>query len=72
MTRAIDVNIAIMRTFVKLRQLILEESLSDRLAGLEKGTNKLFRVVFQRLDNLEQNVPILPSKRRKIGIRQDE
>lgn len=69
--RAIDVNISIMRTFVKLRQLLLQESLSDRLTNLEKGTDKLFRIVFQRLDTLEGTAPILPQKRRKIGIRHD-
>lgn len=69
--RAIGVNIAIMRIFVKLRQLLLQESLSDRLAHLEKGTDKLFRVVFQRLDSLESKTPLLPQKRRKIGIQQD-
>lgn len=69
--RAISVNVAIMRIFVKLRQLMLQQSLSDRLAHLEKGTDKLFRVVFQRLDTLESNAPILPKKRRKIGILQE-
>jgi hypothetical protein len=67
--RAVQVNIAVMRTFVKLRQLLLRESLSDRMASLEKGTDQLFRVVFQRLDSLEATAPILPPKRRKIGIR---
>jgi hypothetical protein len=66
--KAINVNISIMRTFVKIRQLLLQESLSDRVEKLEKGTDKLFRVVFQWLDELEVNTPILPSKRRKIGI----
>ena len=69
--RAIEVNIAIMRTFVKLRQVLHQESLSARLTRLEKGTDKLFRAVFQRLDTLERNTPLLPLKRRKIGIRQD-
>lgn len=67
--RAVSVNIAVMRTFVKLRQLILQESLSDRMAKLERGTDQVFRIVFQRLDTLEQNTPILPQKRRKMGIR---
>lgn len=67
--RAVQVNIAVMRTFVKLRLLLLQESLSDRMANPEKGTDQLFRVVFQRLDDFETAVPILPPKRRKIGIR---
>jgi hypothetical protein len=69
--RAVRVNIAVMRTFIKLRQLLVQEALSDRLTNLEKGTDKLFRVVFERLDNLDTELPILPKKRRKIGIRQD-
>jgi hypothetical protein len=69
--RAVSVNVAIMRTFVKLRQLILQESLSDRMKRLEKNTDQVFRVIFQRLDTLERNTPALPQKRRKIGIKQD-
>lgn len=30
--------------------------------------SKLFRIVFQRLDTLERNTPLLPPKRRKIGF----
>lgn len=66
--RATRVNITIMRTFVKLRQLLLQESLSDRVTKLEKETDQVFRVIFQRLDTLELTVPILPPNRRKIGI----
>jgi len=69
--RAVRVNIFVIRTFVRLRQLILQESLSGRVAELEKGTDKLFRIVFQRLDNLEVESPVLPQRRRKIGILQD-
>ncbi len=69
--KAVQVNISIVRTFVKLRQLLLQEDLSDRMKKLEIGTDKLFRVVFQRLDDLEVNTPTLPSKRRKIGIRNE-
>jgi ORF6N domain len=66
--RAINVNIAIMRIFVKLRQFLIQESLSERVRELEKGTDKLFRIVFQRLDDLDHKTPALPPKRRKIGI----
>jgi len=69
--RAVNVNIAVIRTFVKLRQLILQESLADRLTKLEKGTDQVIRIVFQRLDDLERTTPTLPSRRRKIGIRTD-
>ncbi len=66
--RAVGVNIAIMRTFVKIRQILIEESLSHRVGEIEKGTDKLFRIVFERLNTLERNSPILPEKRKKIGI----
>jgi ORF6N domain len=67
--RAISVNIAIMRTFTKLRELLAnDESLSIRMHNLEKGADKLFRIVFERLDKLEAESPILPSKRKKIGL----
>lgn len=68
--RAISMNIAIMRTFTKLREFLAnDESLSVRLHKLEKGTDKLFRIVFERLDNLEANTPLLPKKRKRIGLK---
>lgn len=67
--RAISVNIAIMRTFTKLRELLAnDETLSIRMHKLEKGTDRLFRIVFERLDKLEAEAPILPIKRKKIGL----
>lgn len=68
--RAVAVNVSIMRTFVKLRRLLAEQDLSGRVANLEKGTDRLFKIVFHRLDVLEMNTPVLPRKRRKIGIGQ--
>lgn len=68
--RAITVNISIMRIFIKMRQLLAsEESLTDRLGKLEKGTDKLFRVVFERLENIEEKIPLLPKDRNKIGLK---
>ena len=66
--RAIQVNVSIMRTFARMRRLLLQESLEGRLSSLEKGTDRLFRLVFQRLDVLEVSTPVLPSKRRRIGL----
>lgn len=66
------VNIAIMRIFTKLRSfLMLEKELADRMTHLELGTNKLFKVVFERLDDLEEKTPSLPLERRKIGLKGD-
>jgi len=51
-----------------MRQLLVsEESMSDRVGKLEKGTDKLFRIVFERLDEVERNSPLLPKKR--IGLK---
>ncbi len=53
-----------------MRKLLAsEESLSDRLDQLEKGSDKLFRIVFERLDNVENMVPLLPKDRNKIGLK---
>lgn len=51
--RAIEVNIAIMRTFVKLRQwLETHEKLAQKLAELEKRYDQQFKVVFDVLNEL--------------------
>ncbi len=69
--KAIQVNIAIMRIFTKLRSfLLLEKDLSNKVDGLERGTSHLFKVVFERLDNIEEIVtPKLDPKRKKIGLK---
>lgn len=68
--RAIDVNIAIMRTFTKLRSfLVMENSVEGRVDKLEQGTHKLFKIVFERLDDIEEQItPKLLPNRRKIGL----
>jgi hypothetical protein len=68
--RAITVNIAIMRTFTKLRSfLAMDPSLKDDVGQLKKNTNHLFKIVFEKLDNLEEQVtPKLPANRKKIGL----
>lgn len=75
--RAISVNISIMRTFTKMRTILLnDEVLSQRMQELEKGTIKVFRRVFERLDNVDEEIqtlkrekPLLPAKRKKIGFK---
>jgi hypothetical protein len=68
--RAIQVNIAIMRTFTRLRSfLAMESSLKDEMGQLKKETNYLFKIVFEKLDKLEvQITPKLPVDRKKIGL----
>ena len=68
--RAVQVNISIMRTFIKLRSfLALESSLSEKVGKLEHGTNYLFKIVFERLDTLEEELPSHSKDRTRIGIK---
>ncbi len=64
--RAIEVNIAIMRTFVKLRRMLeTNEKLSNKLAELESKYDEQFRVVFEVLNELMS----LPApKKQQIGF----
>jgi len=68
--QAVQVNIAIIRTFTKLRSfLAMENSTDERIDKLEKGTHKLFKIVFERLDSIEEIIePRLPPNRKKIGL----
>lgn len=69
--RAILINISIIRIFTRLRSfLMLERDLTERVSKLEQGTNQLFKVVFERMDNYEEMLaPKLPANRRRIGLR---
>jgi hypothetical protein len=65
--QAIQVNISIMRAFFRLRRLVKEhESLADKVVQIEENSDKLFKLVFERLDQLEDITP--PPTRRKLGI----
>jgi len=69
--KAVAVNISIMRTFIKLRSfLAMESSLERKVNKLEQGTNKLFKVVFERLDSVEDVIETkLPVKKKRIGLK---
>ena len=71
--QAVQVNIAIMRTFTKLRSfLAMENSVEGRVDKLEQGAHKLFKIVFERLDDIDEKIsPKLSPNRRKIGISND-
>jgi hypothetical protein len=67
--QAIKTNIAIMRTFFELKRLLKDDDhLAKKVEALEKNTTQLFKLVFFRLDQLEDETPILRPDRRKIGI----
>ena len=64
--RAIDVNVAIMRAFVKLREFAMtHKELSRKLNAMEKKYDTQFKVVF---DAIRQLMTPPESKRRKIGF----
>lgn len=68
--QAIDVNIAIMRIFTKLRSfMMLEKDLVNRMDRLENDTTKVFKLVFEKLDELDKQVPTHSKKRIKIGMK---
>jgi hypothetical protein len=65
--RAIAVNIAIMRTFVRLRQILAtHKELAERLTAMEKKYDQHFKVVFDVLKRLTEPAPDPP--KRAIGF----
>jgi hypothetical protein len=68
--RAVQVNIAIMRTFVKLRQLLASNAeLARKLAAMEKKYDSQFKVVF---DAIRQLMTPPEAKKRKIGFKRED
>lgn len=66
--RAIQVNIQIMRTFSKLRQMLLDHAdLKKKLDSMEKKYDEQFRIVFEAIRELliQEEKP-----KRKIGFRE--
>jgi hypothetical protein len=69
--RAIQVNIQIMRSFVRLRRLLAgNEELSRQLAALEQKYDAQFRVVFDAIREL-MALPA-PRKAKRIGFAADQ
>jgi len=65
--RAILVNIQIMRTFVRLRQILASNAeLSDRLDELESKYDRQFKAVF---DAIRQLMSPPPPNRKRMGFR---
>lgn len=69
-SRAIQVNIQIMRTFVRLRQMVAShDELLRRIESLEKQYDEQFRIIF---DAIRQLVEPPPTKQRgQIGFKLD-
>ncbi len=67
--RAIEVNIMIMRAFVKLREMIASnKDLARRLDGLEKKYDTQFKVVFEAIRELMKPPKLPVPPKRKIGF----
>ncbi len=65
--RAVEVNIAIIRTFVRLREMLAtHKDLARKIAALENKYDEQFRVVFEAIKQLM--VPPYPKKRHRIGF----
>lgn len=68
--RAVQVNIEVMRTFVKMRQLISShEELATKLIELESRYDKQFKIVFQAIREIMS--PTNPPKIQRIGFGRD-
>lgn len=65
--RAVEVNIAIMRTFVQLRQLLSTHvDLARKLANLERKYDEQFKAVFEAIRELMK--PPTAAQKREIGF----
>jgi len=65
--RAVQVNVAIMRTFVKLREMLAtHKDLAEKLEALEKKYDRQFKVVFDAIRQLM--TPDEPPKQQRIGF----
>jgi hypothetical protein len=66
--RAIEVNISIMRAFVRMREFLsAHKDLARRLDELERKYDSQFKVVFEAIRQLMS--PPVPPPRRRIGFR---
>ena len=65
--QAIEVNIQIIRTFVKLRQMLdSNEKLAKKLSALEKKYDDQFKIVFKAIRELM--IPPEPNEKKQIGF----
>ena len=68
---AVQVNIAIMRTFVRLREVLAtHKDLARKLQALEGKYDAQFKVVFDAIRELMKPTP--PPPQRRIGFRTSE
>jgi hypothetical protein len=69
--RAIQVNIEIMRAFVRLRQMVTSNAdLARKLNALERKYDGQFKIVFAAIRELTE--PVTKKKNRRIGFRAEQ
>ncbi len=67
--RAIQVNIQIIKTFIKLREMIAgNKDLRMKIEELEKKYNKYFKVIFEAIKSLSEDKEAEINSSRKIGF----
>jgi len=65
--RAIQVNIQIMRTFTRLRQMIMShKELKDRIEKMEKKYDRQFQIIFEAINRV---LVANEKPRREIGFK---
>lgn len=71
--RAVNVNIAIMRAFVRLRELVSSHAdLARKLDELERKYDGQFQVVFQAIKEMMTPSPLAEETRKQIGFQGDQ
>jgi hypothetical protein len=66
--RAVQVNIQIMRAFLRLRELLVtHKGLAQKLTALERKYDAQFKVVFDAIRELM--TPSVPAPQRRIGFK---
>lgn len=68
--KAIQINIAIIKTFIELKKIARGDSaLQSELKEFRNETTAWFKIVFQRLDDIEEEIyPNVEVGRKKIGL----
>lgn len=67
--QAIEVNVQIVRTFVRLRRIIeSHDKLAERLLDLEQRHESKFQIVFDAIKELTKGKAVPP--KRRIGFKQ--
>jgi phage regulator Rha-like protein len=70
--RAVEVNIQIMRTFTKLREMLMtNEMLRLKIEGMECKYDHQFKIIFDAIRKLLDD-PIKPKRRIGFGVRDEE